>query len=85
MRQPADNRPNYTVPSRMNYTTMIINALKKQGVQKPTMEQISKALEQFLKANPDSSLQLNKGNNDISPENMFLPENTEIFIPEFDV
>lgn len=85
MRQSTDNRPNYTVPSRMNYTTIIINALKKQGVQKPTMEQISKALEQFLKANPDSSLQLNKGNNDISPENMFLPENTEIFIPEFDV
>lgn len=78
-------KPNYKVPQGMSYTRMIKNALIKQGIQNPTKEQIAKAKEQFVAANPEGTVHTYNGKNKAYIGNKFLMANANVFIPKFNV
>ena len=75
------NKPNYTTPKGMGYTTMIKNALIKQGIE-ATKENIQKAKAQFEQVNPDAVHTYN-GKKEAWKGNKFLYVNAQVFIPNF--
>lgn len=75
------NKPNYTIPKGMGYTTMIKNALIKQGIE-ATKENIQKAKAQFEQVNPDAVHTYN-GKKEAWKGNKFLYVNAQVFIPNF--
>ena len=80
----AENKPNYTVPKGKGYTAMIKEALIAQGI-KVTPENIQKAKEQFVKANPENTVRTYEGKNQQWQGNSYLIANTKVFIPQFKI
>ncbi len=75
------NSPNYTVPRGITYTNMIVEQLRKQGIE-PTTENIKKAKEQFEQANP-GAVKTYRGKRKAWYGNKYLLMNAKVYIPEF--
>ncbi len=80
----VENKPNYTVPKGKGYTAMIKEALIAQNI-KVTPENIQKAKEQFVKANPENTVRTYEGKNQQWQGNSYLIANTKVFIPQFKI
>ena len=80
----VENKPNYTVPKGKGYTAMIKEALIAQDI-KVTLENIQKAKEQFVKANPENTVRTYEGKNQQWQGNSYLIANTKVFIPQFKI